>query len=237
MPPAVAAAGIGAGGSILGGLLGNRKSQQQTDLENAQTENAKSQSALAKLMAQQSSSSYNLGSPAYGHALNYYSTLLNGNKAAVSQAIAPQVGQLSDTYRGAQRGLEQSGVQGPGRDYALGELNRQRAGQIGQLSVGVQPNAAASLGQLGLSGMGQGTGAAATSGGLFNGSSGAYQSLLNSLLGQNQLNYQNAFGQGNSLASLLAPLLLQQNANGGSQPGGILPSRQTTPNLGMLVGA
>jgi len=83
---------------------------------------------------------------------NYYQTLLRGNRAAMSQAVAPARAALTDTYRGATRALEQSGVRGAARDVQAGELNRQRASQMAGLVTGVQPKAAEALGNLGVEG-------------------------------------------------------------------------------------
>jgi hypothetical protein len=84
---------------------------------------------------------------------NYYSTLLRGNRAQMSQAVSPYAAQIGQNFAGANRGLEQMGVRGAARDVARADLNRQRAQQISGLTTGMQPAAAEALGRLGISGM------------------------------------------------------------------------------------
>jgi hypothetical protein len=116
---------------------------------------------------------------------SYYQTLLKGNRAAMSQAVAPSRAALTDTYRGANRALEQSGVRGAARDVQRGELNRQRASGLAGLVTGVQPKAAEALGNLGV----EGTRAAAP---LY----GTAGSIYNSALTGGAQNRQWAAGQG-----------------------------------------
>ena len=92
---------------------------------------------------------FKAGMPATQNALNYYTTLLRGNRAAMQMATAGPAAQLTDTYRGAERGLERAGVRGGEAATARAELNRDRANSIAQLTTGQQGNAAAMLGQLG----------------------------------------------------------------------------------------
>jgi hypothetical protein len=92
---------------------------------------------------------FKAGMPATQNALNYYTTLLRGNRAAMQMATAGPAAQLTDTYRGAERGLERAGVRGGEAATARAELNRDRANSIAQLTTGQQGNAAAALGQLG----------------------------------------------------------------------------------------
>jgi hypothetical protein len=99
------------------------------------------------------------GMPATQNALNYYSTLLRGNRAAMQLATAGPRAQLTDTYRGAEQGLKRMGVRGGERQTALAELSRDRANAIAQLTTGQQSEAARGLGLMGLSLTGQGVGA------------------------------------------------------------------------------
>lgn len=79
----------------------------------------------------------------------YFQTLLSGNRAAMSQAIAGPAAQITGNYRGAQRALDQSGVRGAARDVAVGDLNRDRVSKIAGLTTGMQPYAAEQLTSMG----------------------------------------------------------------------------------------
>ena len=106
-------------------------------------------SGAAGSMGQQGSQLLGQGGGYLGQAGNYYSTLLGGNRAQMAQATAGPRAALTDVYRGAERGLERSGVRGAARDVATAELGRERASRISSLVTGVQPAAAAGLAGLG----------------------------------------------------------------------------------------
>jgi len=107
------------------------------------------------------------GSPYLQKAGGYYSTLLGGNRAAMSQAVAGPRAALTDVYRGAERGLERSGVRGATRELAEAELGRDRASRIAGLTTGVQPSAAAALADLGGGTAQLGLGAMQAGGGIY----------------------------------------------------------------------
>jgi len=122
---------------------------------------------------------------------NYYSTLLSGNRAAQAQAQAAPMAQISQQYRGAERGLERSGVRGAARDVAAGELGRERVSKMAGLTTGVQPMAAEALGNLGLN-MGNQAGA------LMGTAGNVYGNLLNS--GAHNREYARGEGEKTSTA-------------------------------------
>lgn len=80
---------------------------------------------------------------------NYFSRLLSGNRALQSQAVAAPRGAITDTYSGAERSLERSGVRGAARDVAKADLAKGQAGAISSLITGVQPAAAGALTSIG----------------------------------------------------------------------------------------
>jgi hypothetical protein len=109
-------------------------------------------SALARLISGQGSGLYNVGSPAYAEALNYYKQLLSGNKQAVTAAIAPNAQAVNEIYKGAANSAAAGPLRGGAREQQSAELERQRAGQIAGLPQQAIQNAAAQAGSLGLSG-------------------------------------------------------------------------------------
>ena len=145
------AIGTGAG-LITGGIFGRKaekNAMQRTPEEQLALRGAQGVGGTAAKMGLEA---YGESKPYLRQAGSYYSTLLNGNRAAMSQAVAPSVAQITGNYRGAQRGIE-GGLRGAARDYATAGLNRQRASQIAGLTTGVQPGAADALAKLGTQGM------------------------------------------------------------------------------------
>jgi hypothetical protein len=142
--------GITTGVSLLGGWLGGKKAEKnamQRSPEEAAALTGASNSANA--LNTTGTQLTQAGMPAVNKSLGYYSTLLGGNRAAMSLATAAPRASITDTYRGAERNLEQQGVQGAGRDQAVAGLARDKAGNIARLTTGVQPAAANALADLG----------------------------------------------------------------------------------------
>ena len=151
---------IMAGAQLVAAKMGSKRSGAE------QQALAGQQGAAGALMGQ-GQSLFGAGMPAMRTALNYYSTLLQGNRAAMNQAVAGPTAQITDMYRGAERNLERTGVRGGVKDLATAELGRDRTSKLAQLTTGVQPMAAASLGSLGGQATGQAQGATAGAGGLY----------------------------------------------------------------------
>lgn len=135
-----------------------RSKEEQAALQPAQESNAALQQFGTGLMQ----GGVELQRPAG----NFYKTLLTGDRAATGLALAAPTAQITDVYRGAERGLERSGVRGAAKDVAEADLNRQRASQISGLITGVQPAAAGALSAMGESQAGMGSNAVAASSGL-----------------------------------------------------------------------
>jgi hypothetical protein len=151
---------------------------------------------------------------------NYYSKLLSGNRASQSQAVAAPRGAISDTYRGASRSLEQSGVRGASRDQAQSDLSRQRAGQISSLITGVQPAAAGALTSIGENQTSQGAGMASTGVGATASSGNVFANLLN----QGNANRQYGRKEGQNFGSGFGGLIfdmLNKTGKGGQGVTGI----------------
>ena len=213
-----------AGGTALYGWYQNRK--QANAQEGMQQGQMDRQNSLANYLRKQSEETYNLSAPAYGKAISWYQSLLGGNRTAMNQAVAPAVGQLNETYKGAERGLDRMGIRGGERDMARAELQRQKAGQIGGLTVGVQPAAADKLGQLGMQGM-----YASLNGSQASGSAGMNAAnIYDSLLRRSDVQFGRDAETGQSLMSLIMPWLNQlmaqrrgQNAPVSGLPGATSP--------------
>lgn len=92
----------------------------------------------------------NLALPRVGQALNYYGTLLGGNRAAIRQAVSPELQDIGEAYKGSANQIGRSYLAGGQRDQALAENARGQAGQVSRLLGSVRPMAAQGVGQLGL---------------------------------------------------------------------------------------
>lgn len=133
---------IGLGTSIWSAIAGH-KSRKPTDAASASMD-----STLGQLRGQ-SGTLFNQGLPMAQNAGGYFSTLLRGSRAAMQQATAGPAAQITDTYRGAEAGLEKAGVRGGEAATARAELQRDKASKIAGLTTGVQPMAAGALADLG----------------------------------------------------------------------------------------
>lgn len=177
--------------SGIGALFGGSKSDQpnmtpqQQQAYSGATGAAGQMTGLSKMLQQQGA----LGAPAYGQAINYYQTLLQGNRGAMQAAVAPAANQIADNYKGSQMNLERLGIQGGQKLQAEAELNRQKAGQLGQLTVGLQPMAAQALGNLGVQGanmIGQAGNLQGQAGNIYAGLLGQQTQMANTQYNRNQ---------------------------------------------------
>lgn len=137
-------------------------------------------------------------------ALNYYNTLLGGNRAQMGLATAAPRAEITDQFRGAQRSLEHSGVRGAAGDQAKADLIRDRTAKIAGLTTGVQPNAAAALGTMGTAITGQGGQRLANAG-----------QLWSNLTGYSQENQQDAAGRADTANAQFGSSLFDLISAGG----------------------
>lgn len=135
--PAIPAVGLGI--SAFSAIKNARASGRAGNAQNALLGE---QTSAARQSRQYGTSMVSQGMPAQVGALSYYGKLLSGNRAAMAQATAGGNRQITDTYRGAERGLEHQGIRGGERATALAELNRDKAASLAGLTTGVQGNAA-----------------------------------------------------------------------------------------------
>jgi len=177
---AVSAAGSVASSKIAANAAAKRSAEEQKALGGAQGA-AGDLAAAGKAQLAKGNETIGQGLQTMAPAASYFGALLHGNRTLQSQATAAPRAGITDTYRGAERNLERSGVRGASRDVASAELGRQRAGQISSLISGVQPGAASAVAGIGREQAGIGTQQA---------------SLGAPMLGQSGSLYGNLLGQG-----------------------------------------
>jgi hypothetical protein len=196
------------GGIALAGYLSNRKKQKAAEAQQQQVFGGAS--GVSDTLSRSGTDLTQLGMGPTQRALSYYDTLLHGNRAAQAQVTAAPRGAITDTYRGATQGLEQSGVRGAARDEATANLNRDRAGKIASLVSGVQPMAANAVGSMGQSLIGEGSQRLGSAGEIWGGLFG--QAAKNQLAAQQHSDQTNA-----QIGSFLFDIL---NGSGGKTAGG-----------------
>lgn len=192
--------GIGVGGSILGNYLGGKVANSAMQLTPQEQQAWTGGTTAATALGRQGAGLTSMGLPSIASAGNYWDTLLRGSRSAMATATAGPRAAITDEYRGAERGLERSGVRGGVADLARAELSRDRAGKIAGLTTGVQPQAAQQLGSLGTTLTGQGTAAQIGAGDTWSGLLNA--AARNKALGQAAGN-QFAGGFGSILGDVL----------------------------------
>jgi hypothetical protein len=225
--PAIA----GAIGGIFGGKKATQAAQQRSPEEQTALTGAQ---GAGTALGTQGATSFGTGTgliqsgqTSLAAPTNYFSQLLSGNRALQSQAIAAPRAAIQDTYSGAERGLERSGVQGAARDVAKADLAKQQAGQISSLITGVQPGAAAAMTQIGQTSIGQGTsltgqGSAATA------SSG---NVFQNLLQQGSANRQYGRSEGQNFGSGFGGLIFDalKGFKGGGNTNTSMPGTRLGP--------
>lgn len=210
---------VSAAGGTAYGIYAQHKQQKTLEDQYAQAR-GDAQAQLGK-ENDRYNSQMGMAKPGVEKALGYYTTLLNGSRSEMRTATSQPRAAINDTYRGAARGLEHSGVRGGALDTAKSELSRDRAGKVANLTSGVQPMAAEALGNLSTGLMGNANSA---------GGNGLSLGLLNSAGGR--LNGDQDSGVG-AFGGLLARLL-DRYGDGKSGGGGLLPSRQIGSPMGEL---
>lgn len=224
------------GASMVGGAIAGKMRSKSAE-KGAIARGPEEQSALtgqqgaAGQLAQSGATLQQTGMETQAPATNYYSTLLRGNRAMQSQAVAAPAAGVRDVYSGAERNLERQGVRGAQRDVAAAELGRDRASKIAGLVTGVQPGAAAALTDIGQTQTGQGLGATASSGSIY--SDLLQQGRTNRVQGQ-QVGREAGAATGQQVGGMIFDILsgTMKKRGAASGGGGILPSRPSTPPTG-----
>lgn len=175
--PAIASSVLGAFGANSASKAASSAGNAQKALAIQQGQIAGQQSGLAKTMTGLAGDSFAAGGPALNKAMDYYRTLASGSRGAIDSALAPARAGLTDTYSGAQRGIEATTGAGPQRDRAIAEMQRQKAGQMGIMPFNAQAGAVGAMADLGGSMLNRGAS-------LYGGAGNVLGGASNSLYGQ-----------------------------------------------------
>lgn len=158
----------------------------------------------------------------------YYAPMLSGSRSALMQATAPERAHITDTYRGAEKGLRD--IRGGTGELARAELNRDRAGKLALLGPSARAAAANGMmqvggarGQLGATQAGVGSSLFGQAVGAKGGATSAYGTLFGgaNYRDAQQAQFNNQAGSG--IGSMIFDAVKSQGKKGGA--GGVLPNR------------
>lgn len=137
--PLVAKAGMTVGGSLLGSLLGKAKpTKDETGvLQNAQ--------ATQKFGLQTGQNLIGQGTQGAQAPMNYWSSILSGNRSGITSALGPELMRLGEGYSAASRNSAALNPRGGPSSTFMGELPWQQQRDTTTLLQGARPQAAASL--------------------------------------------------------------------------------------------
>lgn len=214
------------GGAALYGYFASKKAQSDAEkLSPTEQSSVGGVTQAANNLAGQGQQLTQTGMPGVTNSMNYWSTLLHGNRAQMSQATAAPRAALVDQERGAERKLEHAGVQGGVRDLVKGELGRDYAGQTARLTTGMQPAAAEMLGDMGSRLVGGGTQAFGNAGNMWG-------SLMRPAMENRMYARQEGQEAGQTYGKLIFDILSGVYGQYGGKSGGNIPGRSTVPNTG-----
>lgn len=203
---------IPAVGTAISGISAYKNSKAAGKAGAAQNALLGEQTSSARQGRQLGTGMVQAGLPATQASLSYYAKLLQGNRAAMSQATAGANRQITDVYRGAERGLERQGVRGGERQTALAELNRDRAASIAGLTTGQQGGAANALADIGGDLTRTGMNGISGAGSQFGSAASAYGQQATDFRAAGR---QDMSGMGASLGELLKVIMAQRGGSGG----------------------
>ena len=192
---------IGAGGAIAGGLLGGKGNKEQRAAAKAQADTLQYLLGLGKQISPVGVDFLQRGGAAYAPVLDFYKTLLTGNRTALAQLLGPEIQNIGKQYSTAfNTSAELNPRSGAGATMRA-ELPFSQARDIGNLFMQVRPMAAQNLFAVGsdFGRLGLGTIGAAFGGG---GAAGTSAANLGALGGQ-------LFGQGASTGAGLGAIFQQ----------------------------
>lgn len=172
------------------------------------------QSGLADAASRFAGGQTSLAAPAMSKAMQYYSSLAGGNASDLNAAVAPDMAQLTDTYKGAESGINARMGAGPQRDQAIAELMRQRAGQVGMTKLNARSGAFGQLAGLGQQANQNALGGYGIAGNTLGNLGYQYGNLQNNLFNQKQTSNQNAMDLGSLFGKIIGSGMKQDSSSG-----------------------
>lgn len=149
--PIIGKAALGLGSSLLGNKLAKSKNtdQAQDALNMTQQSQREATAGGKNLLA--------LGTTTTQPVLNYWSSILSGNRGQMASALAPEASQISHGYQQAANTSAALMPRGGPSASFLGELPFQQQRDVSSLFQSARPQAASQLGGLGMNLLSHGT--------------------------------------------------------------------------------
>lgn len=214
--PAAAVPLISSGVGALTSIFGKKSANQATQMSPAEQQAQTGQLGAADTQGAMGGKLFAQGMPQTQQAGSYFSSLAGGNRAQMTQALAPDIQNINDVYGGTASALSRF-TRGPERSVQMGEAERERSGKIASLFSSGRFGANQQLAQMGAQSTGQ-------AGGLFSAASAGYgnvgqRGMQNRYLGEG---VQRQAGQdtGNALFGILQSYQKYQQGRGGGGGGG-----------------
>lgn len=195
---------------------GKEANKNTKPLIEAQTALYKQQTGLGDLLKNNASKTFAMGEPVAQKGFDYYSKLMGGSKTNAQSLFSPEREMISDTYRGADRGLEQKGLRGGALDQAKAENSRQKSWQMADLVPKARQAALPQGMSFAQNAMDPSQFQAANAAYGNAGMTGA--STLNTVADQGAQSQKMWGDMGTSIMKLLLPYLLQQKVGGTKKP-------------------
>jgi hypothetical protein len=105
--------------------------------------------SITNMGAQQGSDVFSAGQGAYQKgmqgfdpAMQYWQSILSGNKSEMESAVAPEKESIMDRYRATKKGLAKRGSRSGGTNEAVASAGFSEAGDIGRMFQTLRPQAA-----------------------------------------------------------------------------------------------
>ena len=175
------------------------------------------QTGLSDEMATFARGQHTMAEPALQKAMQYYMTLASGSRGAIDAQLAPERNALTETYRGAERGMTSRMAAGPGRDRAIAELYRSKAGQMGLMPFMARQNAVGNLNQMGSDAMGRALQGYGQAGNALSGASNTGMNVMRAQQGANEA-WGNFFGNMTKAGTGIYDWWKRRHGGGSSTP-------------------
>ncbi len=132
--------------------MGNKGPSQKT--QDTQNQLTQAQIATQQQQQQQSNQLFGTSFPGFKQAESYYQALASGDPSKTAAAIGPAVGNINTQSQSAVKQIRDNMPRGGAEQVAEGNVEQQRAGQIGNLTTQAYTGAFPALGALSQGGIG-----------------------------------------------------------------------------------
>lgn len=202
--PIAIKAGLGIGSSLLGNKLS--KSKPSAMEQNVLNQNAEAQKLgldTAKTNTTAAQNLISMGTGSYQPVLNYWSSILSGNRGAVTGAMAPEISRIGEGYKTATNTSAALNPRGGPSTSFLSELPFQQQRDVTSLLQTARPAAATNLFQTGQGVAQTGTNLFSNATNALYGSTAAGRDILNQQQRQKEMEAERGKAIGGGLFDLI----------------------------------